>query len=160
MFLYPNLGNVNLETPCMSFVLPSPNVNKPTPPRQLRPPYKHNLIQSTEKFITRFYKGDLAACMGVTGRSVSCPGELVCMQLISVVSGPLCFSWAAANLTMSVFSCEYGHTLFTGLQPGLPELGKVLRPGKKSWDSPNFPGGKSHKLEHLVTTMMKMGVDN
>ena len=47
-----------------------------------------------------------------------CPaysGELVCMQLIAVLSGPLFFSWSATNLTMSVFSSEYGHTLFTGL---------------------------------------------
>ena len=133
VFLYPNLGNVNLETPCMSFVLPSPNVNKPTPPTNSDHLISTIiLIQSTEKFITRFYKGDLAAYMGVTGRSVSCPGELVCMQLISVVSGPLCFSWAAANLTMSVFSCEYGHTLFTGLMDSQSwqkywDLKKVMR---------------------------------
>ena len=74
-----------------------------------------------------------------TGRSVMYPGELVCMQLIAVLSGPLIL----ADL-LPILLCQYSlvsmviHYLITCLIARLPELGKVLRTGKKSWDSPNF----------------------
>ena len=75
-----------------------------------------------------------------TGRSVMYPGELVCMQLIAVLSGPLCFSWSAANLTMSVFSCEYGHTLSNYmLNCQTPRAGKSIENWEKVMRFPKFP---------------------
>ena len=79
-----------------------------------------------------------------TGRSVMYPGELVCMQLIAVLSGPLCFSWSAANLTMSVFSCEYGHTLSNYmLNCQTPRAGKSIENWEKVMRFPKFPRRES-----------------
>ena len=75
-----------------------------------------------------------------TGRSVLYLGELVCMQLIAVLSGPLFFSWSAANLTMSVFSCEYGHTLSNYmLNCQTPRAGKSIENWEKVIRFPKFP---------------------
>ena len=75
-----------------------------------------------------------------TERSVMYPGEMVCMQLIVVLSGPLCFSWSAANLTMSVFSCEYGHTLSNYmLNCQTPRAGKSIENWEKVMRFPKFP---------------------
>ena len=72
-----------------------------------------------------------------TGRSVLYPRELVCMQLIAVLPGPLFFSWSAANLIMSVFSCEYGHTLLQAYWT--PRAGKSIENWEKVMRFPKFP---------------------
>ena len=113
------------------------------------------------KLITRFYKGDLVTRTGVTRRSVLYPGELASTQLISVLSGPLCF---LADLP-PILPCQsplvsmVTHYLQTCWTPRAGKSVENWEKGKKSWDSPNFLEGKSCKLEHLVTTMTKMGVD-
>ena len=83
-----------------------------------------------------------------TGRSVLYLGELASMQLIAVLSGPLFFSWSASNnLIMSVFSCEYGHTLLQAYWT--PRAGKSIDNWKKVIRFLKFPSGKTYSREVL-----------
>ena len=89
------------------------------------------------KLITRFLNGDLVTRTGVTRRSVLYPEELASTQLIALLSGPLCF---LADLP-PILPCQ--PSLVSQCTHYLqacrtPRAGK----GKKSWDSPNFLGGK------------------
>ena len=147
VFLYPNLWKSKIWRLCMSFAfIPSPNAKIP---RELN--YESKKIQILgENGINAKLKHRKAHNLDFireiwwpvreTGRSVMYPGELVCMQLIAVLSGPLCFSWSAANLTMSVFSCEYGHTLSNYmLNCQTPRAGKSIENWEKVMRFPKFP---------------------